>query len=186
MIRERAPLLFSTSGMTRKGPTSEHTQLPQKVHSCPTRTQKDRPLSKAISGPQIFLDLPLALKHNLGLLRWPFFIFTFIIITIIYTSSSFCVVCYTLQRSSPSTILFHSLFNTRRLREVPTLCQAQGHRAGEGAGFSDDHISLLLHRLVYSHELASCLQIQQNSSQLWQCRWGCKAYSSDDPWGKGQ
>lgn len=41
----------------------------------------------------------------------------------------------------------------------------------------------LLHRLLYSRELVSCRLIQQNSSQLWQCRWGCKAYSIDDPRG---
>ena len=134
--RDRAvPQFRHSSG----GAASEHTQLPEKVPSCPPRARKVRPLSKATSGPQIFPDPPLALKHSLGLLKvtgFIFFIFIFVIITIIYTTIniSFCVVCYSLQRSSPSSILLHSLIKSRRLREAPTVRQAQGHRAGEELG----------------------------------------------------
>ena len=59
--RDRAvPQFRHSSG----GAASEHTQLPEKVPSCPPRARKDRPLSKATSGPQIFPDPPLALKQS--------------------------------------------------------------------------------------------------------------------------
>lgn len=98
-----AGVLGRSVGQARsgRGPrTSEHTQLPQKVHACPLGVGKDRPLAKAISGLQIFLDLAPVFKHNLSVLRgFTFFIFSFTVITISYTISisiSFCVVCYTL------------------------------------------------------------------------------------------
>lgn len=63
-MEERAPLLLSSSGTIRKGPTSEHTGAPSEGSFLYYWSRKDRPLSKAVSGPQIFLDPLLALKHK--------------------------------------------------------------------------------------------------------------------------
>lgn len=75
---------------------------------------------------------------------------------------------------------FHSLINSGRLRDVPTCTRVKATQQVRELGLLTT-TPPLLHRLLYSRELASCLLIQQNSSQLWRCRWGCKAYSSDDP-----
>lgn len=106
-------------------PGGEHRQQGAhlRAHAAPSadlllshRSKKDRPLSKAISGPLIFLDLPLALKYNPGLLRgFTFFISTFNINISLYS------IYYALQRSSLSNILFHSLINLSKTQRGSNL-----------------------------------------------------------------
>ena len=68
---ESAPLLLSSSGTVRKRPTSEHTRAPSEGSFLYYRSRKDRPLSEAVSGPQIFLGPLLALKHTSRPLQRP-------------------------------------------------------------------------------------------------------------------